>query len=119
DHALVLHAAVLAAGALPVLFRAEDAFAEQAVLFGTVSAVVDGLGLLDLPEGPAANIVGAGQADAHSPVVVDPVITGFAGTPRVPSRKASQAPAGSKTHLRAWQFLTSPRASLRALGKRG
>ena len=34
DHALVLHAAILAAGALPVLFRAEDALAEQAVLFG-------------------------------------------------------------------------------------
>ena len=50
DHALVLHAAVLAAGALPVLLRAEDALAEQAVLFGAVGAVVDRLRLLDLAE---------------------------------------------------------------------
>src|SRR5207248_1709738 len=47
DHALVLHAAVLAAGALPILLRAEDAFAEQAVFLGPVGAVVDGLRLLD------------------------------------------------------------------------
>src|SRR5207244_3512229 len=52
DHALVLHAAVLAAGALPVLLRPEDALAEQAVLLRAVGAVVDGLGLLDLAEGP-------------------------------------------------------------------
>src|SRR6516225_8442112 len=47
DHALVLHAAILAAGALPVLFGTEDALAEQAVLLGTVGAVVNGLRLLD------------------------------------------------------------------------
>src|SRR5207249_5484067 len=64
DHALVFHAAVLAASALPVFFRPEDALAEQAVLLRAVGAVVDGLGLLDLAERPAANVVGAGQADA-------------------------------------------------------
>src|SRR5205807_6750864 len=74
DHALVLHAAVLAAGALPVLFRAEDAPAEQAVLLGAVGAVVDGLRLLDLAERPGADVVRAGQADADGPVVVDPVV---------------------------------------------
>ena len=77
DHALVLHAAILAAGALPVLFRPEDAFAEQAVLFRTVGAIVDRFGLFDFAEGPGANVMGAGQADAHRPVVVDAVITGF------------------------------------------
>src|SRR5439155_6469125 len=47
DHALVLHAAVLAAGALPVFFGSEDAFAEQAVFFGAVGTVVDGFGFFD------------------------------------------------------------------------
>src|SRR4029077_2499190 len=78
DHALVLHAAVLAAGALPVLLGAEDALAEQAVLLGAVGAVVDRLGLLDLAERPAADVVRARQADAHGPVVVDAVVIGFA-----------------------------------------
>ena len=54
DHALVLHAAILAAGAFPVLLRPEDALAEQAVLFGAVGAVVDGFRLLDFAEGPAS-----------------------------------------------------------------
>ena len=80
DHALVLHAAVLAAGALPVLFGAEDALAEQAVFFGAVGAVVDRLGLLDFAEGPAADVVRAGEADAHGPVVVDAIVIDFAGT---------------------------------------
>src|SRR5207248_7990303 len=74
DHPLVLHAAVLAAGALPVLLRPEDALAEQAVLLRPVGAVVDRLGLLDLAERPAPNIVRAGQADAHRPVVVEPAV---------------------------------------------
>src|SRR5205814_6236593 len=74
DHALVFHAPVLAAGALPVLFGAEDALAEQAVLFGAVGAVVDGLGLLDLAEGPAADVMGTGQTDAHCAVVVNAVV---------------------------------------------
>src|SRR5262249_54965445 len=79
DHTLVLHAPVLAAGALPVLLRAEDALAEQAVLLGAVGAVVDGLRLLDLAERPAADVVGASQADAHGPVVVDPVVIDVTG----------------------------------------
>src|SRR5262249_7064830 len=79
DHALVLHAPVLAAGALPVLLRAEDALAEQAVLFGAVGAVVDRLRLLDLAERPRADVVRAGQADPHGAVVVDAVVIGFAG----------------------------------------
>ncbi len=85
DHALVLHAAVLAAGALPVLLRPEDAFAEQAVLFGTVGAVVDRLRLLDFAERPGADVVRAGQADAHRPVVVDAVVVDVAVTHGPPS----------------------------------
>src|SRR5262249_40108803 len=79
DHALVLHAPVLAAGALPVLLRPENALAEQAVLLRTVGAVVDGLGLLDLAEGPAADVVRARQADAYGAVVVDAVVVHFTG----------------------------------------
>src|SRR6185295_9503888 len=60
DHTLILHAAVLAAGALPVLLGAEDALAEEAVLLGPVGAVVDRLGLLDLAERPGADVVRAG-----------------------------------------------------------
>src|SRR5439155_85157 len=78
DHALVLHAAILAAGALPVLLGAEDALAEEAVLLGTVGAVVDGLGLLDLAERPVADVLRACQADAHRAVVVDAVVVDLA-----------------------------------------
>src|SRR5215470_14291750 len=46
DDALILHALVLAAQALLVLDRPEDARAEQSVAFGLERAVVDGLTLL-------------------------------------------------------------------------
>jgi hypothetical protein len=52
DDALVLDALVLAAQALIVLDRAEDARAEQAVALGLERPVVDRLRLLDLAEGP-------------------------------------------------------------------
>src|SRR5207248_11166776 len=84
DHALVFHAAVLAAGALPVLFRAEDALAEESILLRAVGPVVDRLRLLDLAERPRADVVRAGQADPHAAVVIDPVVANFPGT-HVPS----------------------------------
>jgi hypothetical protein len=59
DDALVLHALVLAAQALVVLDRPEDARAEQAVALGLEGAVIDGLGLFDLAVGPGQNLVGA------------------------------------------------------------
>src|SRR6202008_3717948 len=74
DHALVLHAAVLAAGALPVLLRAEDALAEQAVLLGPVRPVIDRLGLLALPERPAPDVVRAGQPNLDGAVIVDTIV---------------------------------------------
>src|SRR5213080_4832658 len=80
DHPLVLHAAVLAAGALPVFLRPEDALAEQTIFFGAIRAVVDRFRFLDFAEGPAADVMRAGQTDAHSPVVIDPVVIGFAST---------------------------------------
>ena len=65
DDALEAHALVLAAVALPVLGRAEDLLAEEAVLLRSQGAVVDGLGLLDLAVRPAADGVPGGQADAQ------------------------------------------------------
>ena len=50
DHPLVLHPTVLSASAFPVLFRAKNTFAEQAVFFGTVGSVVDRLRLFDFSE---------------------------------------------------------------------
>src|SRR6185369_10659978 len=63
DDALVLHALVLAAQALVVLHRTEDAGAEQAVALGLEGPVVDRLRLLDLAKGPAADALGARQSD--------------------------------------------------------
>ena len=61
DDALVLHALVLAAQALIVLHRTEDARAEQAVAFRLERTVVDGLGLLDLAVRPGKDLLRAGN----------------------------------------------------------
>ncbi len=59
DDALVLHSLVLAAQALVVLDRPEDARAEQAVALGLEGAVIDGLRLFDLAVGPGQNLLRA------------------------------------------------------------
>src|SRR5665213_914538 len=61
DDALVLHALVLAAQALVVLDRPEDAGAEQAVAFRLEGTVVDRLRLLDFAVGPRADALGTGD----------------------------------------------------------
>ena len=63
DEALVLHALVLAAQALVVLDRTEDARAEQAVTLRLERAVVDRLGLLDLAERPRQDVVRTRDGD--------------------------------------------------------
>ena len=63
DDALVLHALVLAAQALVVLDRAEDARAEQAVALRLEGAVVDGLRLLDLAVRPRQDLLRARDRD--------------------------------------------------------
>src|SRR5262249_22521088 len=60
DNALEAHALVLAAVALPVLCRTEDALAEQAILLRLERTVVDGLRLRHLAIAPGANLLGAG-----------------------------------------------------------
>ena len=63
DDALVLHPLVLAAQALVVLDRPENARAEQAVALGLEGAVVDGLRLFDLAVGPGQNLIRARNRD--------------------------------------------------------
>src|SRR5246127_1683698 len=59
DDALVLHALVLAAQALVILDRPEDARAEQPVALGLEGAIVDRLGLFDLAVRPGQNLLRA------------------------------------------------------------
>src|SRR5262249_49670414 len=80
NHPLILHAPVFAAGAFPVLLRAENTLAEEAVFFRTIGAIINRLRFLDFAERPAANVMGAGQADAHRPIIINPVIAAFTGT---------------------------------------
>src|SRR5205807_4060663 len=63
DDAGELHALVLAAGALVVLGRPEDARAEQAVALGLERPVVDGLRLLHLAVRPVADLLGCRELD--------------------------------------------------------
>src|SRR3954471_9920575 len=63
DDAAILHALVLAAQALVILDRPEDAGAEQPVPLRLEGAVVDGLGLLDFAERPGPDPLRAGDRD--------------------------------------------------------
>ena len=63
DDALVADAFVLAAVALPVAGGAEDLFAEEAVAFGLIGAVVDGLGLSHLAIGAFLDGLRGGEGD--------------------------------------------------------
>src|SRR5246127_544392 len=63
DNAAVLHALVLAAQALVILDRPEDAGAEQPIPLRLEGAVVDCLGFLDLAVGPGADALRAGDRD--------------------------------------------------------
>src|SRR5439155_89584 len=71
DDALVANALVLAAVALPVARRPEDALAEQAVALRLERAVVDRLRLGDLAGGPVADLLRRGEADPNCVEIVD------------------------------------------------
>src|SRR5205085_2239069 len=77
DDALVLGALVLAARTFPIALRPEDALAEQAVFFGAVGAVVNGLGLLHLAEGPRTDVVRAGELNPDRAVIVNAIVDAF------------------------------------------
>ena len=70
DDALVADALVFAAVAFPVLGRPEDLFAEQAVLFGFLGAVVDGLRLGDLAVRPFPDLFGRSNTDLDGVKIV-------------------------------------------------
>src|SRR5207245_314418 len=63
DDALVADALVLAAVALPVLGRTEDALAEETVTLGLQGAVVDRLRLRDLTGRPVADLLRRRETD--------------------------------------------------------
>jgi hypothetical protein len=71
DDALVTDTLVLAAVALPVLGRTEDALAEEAVLLRLQRAVVDRLRLDDLTGAPTADLLAGGEADFNCVEVID------------------------------------------------
>jgi hypothetical protein len=71
DDALVTDALVLAAVALPVLRRTEDALAEQAVALRLQGAVVDRLRLRDLARRPVADLLGRRETDPDRVELVD------------------------------------------------
>jgi hypothetical protein len=71
DDALKANALVLAAVALPVPSRTEDFFAEKPVLLRLERAIVNGLWLLDLTEGPLANVLCGRKTDAELVEEVD------------------------------------------------
>ncbi len=60
-NALELHALVFAAQALVILYRAENAGAEQAIALWLEGAVIDGLRLLDLAKRPGFDLFRAGD----------------------------------------------------------
>src|SRR5262249_10132785 len=67
NHATMLDALILSAGAFPVLHGTENAFAEQAALLGLERAVIDGLGVFHFPFGPGTN--GFGRRDLDRDVL--------------------------------------------------
>ena len=71
DDALVADPLVLAAVALPVLGRTEDALAEEPVLLGLQRPVVDRLRLRDLAVAPAPDLLRGGEADLDCVEIVD------------------------------------------------
>src|SRR4030095_5923961 len=71
DDALVADALVLAAIALPVLRRTEDALAEETVTLRLERAVVDRLRLGDLARGPVADLLAGRKPDANGVEIID------------------------------------------------
>src|SRR5262249_21128946 len=71
DDPLLADALVLAAVALPVARRPEDALAEQAVALRLERAVVDRLRLRDLTRRPVADLLAGGKPDPDCVEIVD------------------------------------------------
>src|SRR5439155_25564347 len=104
DDPLVPDALVLAAVALPVLRRTEDALAEQAVALRLQGAVVDRLRLRDLARRPVADLLRRREtnADRVELIDIDQVANrlflssvGRVGQSSISASPSSAAPTGS------------------------
>src|SRR5215470_3261122 len=71
DHTAVFHPLVLAAQALPVGYRTENASAEKAVLLGLERSVIDGLRFCDFTMRPRANLFWRSQTDPDAVKIGD------------------------------------------------
>jgi hypothetical protein len=67
--AAMLHALVLTAQALIILYRTKDLSAEEAIFFGLKRPIVDGLRLFDLSVRPIPDLFWRSQADSDGRVV--------------------------------------------------
>ena len=65
NYAFVSYTFIFTAVAFPVLGRSENSFAEQAVAFGLLRAVVDGFRLGNLAVRPFADLFGSRDSDLH------------------------------------------------------
>src|SRR5439155_16609553 len=101
DDPLVPDALVLAAVALPVLRRTEDALAEQAVALRLQGAVVDRLRLRDLARRPVADLLARRETNADRVELVDVdqvlsrLLSSVVGQSSRGTSRSSPAPTGS------------------------
>ena len=65
DNTLITDAFIFAAMTFPILSRAKDSFAEQAIPFRLQGSVIDGFGFFYLAVGPGSNLVRRSQTDTH------------------------------------------------------
>ena len=65
DNTLITDAFIFAAMTLPILSRAKDSFAEQAISFRLQGSIIDGFGFFYLTVRPGSNLVRRGQTDTH------------------------------------------------------
>ena len=107
--ALITNSLILTAVAFPVFGGSEDHLAEEAVLFGLKSSVIDGFGLFHLAVGPLADLIGRSETDLDR-LKIQPVIVFFC---------ISFNGYSVFTHLLRSSFLIGGNAPLLCAGKAG
>src|SRR5918995_1162518 len=115
DDPLVANALVLAAVALPVLGRTEDALAEEAVTLGLERAVVDRLGLGDLARGPVADLLRGREADPNCVEVVDvDQVAPYSSVSRSARSTSASGPTGASASSSSSAVTSTSSRSVRA-----
>src|SRR5258708_10913388 len=107
DDPLVADSLVLAAVALPVARRPEDALAEQAVALGLQRAVVDGLRLRDLTRRPVADLLAGGKPDPNCVEIIDVDQSVLSAPQSSSSRSTRSASPSGPTSASASSFASS------------